>query len=378
LVSGSFIEKKLFLRINFLKRNRNINLESLIKDDLKMNKNKDGIVIKLENISKRYGKFLAVNNINLEVRSGEIIGLVGPNGAGKTTTIKMIAKLLRPNTGRILIQDDKGDLQNIWKNSKNLVHLGFLIDIPSFYDVSAYLQLKYFARLFNYPKDKLEKRIDDLLVRFNLIEWKYKNVKTFSKGMCQKLGVIQAIIHDPKIIILDEPQTGMDPKARLDLRRFLIELKEQGKTIFIASHMLYEISEICDKIALIDHGNIIAFDTIQNLEKLLKTNELKIYLLEGIPNEKIASIYKRMKGLLEPYLDQKLDPSISNTPIIYNPSKKSLKIYYNGDQSSKAEILKILVKEFENDFSIIEYTQPKTSQLERIYSQLISEEGNYY
>lgn len=330
-----------------------------------------GLVIKLENITKKFGNFTAVNNINLEICRGETIGLIGPNGAGKTTTIKMIAKLLRPTSGKILIRNIYGSLQNLQKNSRNLIKLGFLIDIPTFYDMTANQLLKYFALLQNYPKNKIDKRINDLLFLFKLIEWKKKKVKTFSKGMRQKLGIIQALIHDPEIIILDEPQMGLDPIARIEIRKFIKHLQSLGKTIFVASHMLYEISEVCDKIALINHGEIIAFDTIENLGKNLKIKELNVQILELIPPEKNGVLNKRLYEKLDPYLDKNIDPAISKDPIVYSPEEKSFRIYYQGNKKIRGEILKILVKEFESDFTIISYTQPRTSQLEKVYQELI-------
>lgn len=330
-------------------------------------------IIKLENLTKKFGKFTAVNNINLEVRRGEIIGLVGPNGAGKTTTIKMIAKILRPNSGRILIRTNHGDLEDLQKVSATVTQMGFLIDIPEFYKMTAYQLLKYFAKLQNYPKNKINERIDWLLAFFKLTEWKHENVKNFSKGMKQKVGLIQAIIHDPEIIILDEPQTGLDPLARVDIRNGIKALQSQGKTIFVASHMLYEISEICDKIAMINRGAIIGFDTVENLASALKTSEVIFEVLESITPHELEPLLSRLTEKLNPYLDKDLDPSVSKIPIEYYPEEKELKIFYDGNHKSKGEILKILIKEFESDFTVVSYTQEKTSQLERVYTQMVKD-----
>jgi len=329
-------------------------------------------VIKLENLTKKFGNFTAVNNINLEVCKGETIGLVGPNGAGKTTTIKMIAKILRPNEGRILISTENGELQDLQGISAALSKMGFLIDIPNFYNMTAYELLRYFAKLQHYPKDKINDRIDELLKFFKLTAWKFKNVKTFSKGMIQKLGIMQALIHNPDIIILDEPQTGLDPLARIEIRKFLRDLQSTGKTIFVASHMLYEISEVCDKIALINHGEIIGFDTVENLAITLKANELNCVVLEPIIPEKLGPILARMTDRLQSYLDQDLDPRISKIPIVYNQDNQGFKIFFNGKKESKVEILKVLIREFETDFSVVSYIQPRTSQLERVYIEMIS------
>ena len=157
----------------------------------------------------------------MEVQNGEVIGLIGPNGAGKTTTLKLIAKLLRPNSGKILLRNIQGELQDINDKPKELVQTGFLIDIPQFYNSTPNRLLKLFAKLKQYPKEKINQRIDELLTTFNLISWQDKKVKTFSKGMLQKLGFIQAIIHDPEILFLDEPQTGLDPNARFEIRNYI-------------------------------------------------------------------------------------------------------------------------------------------------------------
>ncbi len=333
------------------------------------------VVIKLENLTKKFGNLTAVDNVNLEVHRGETIGLVGPNGAGKTTTIKMIAKILRPTSGRILINTNHHELEDLQKVSRTISNMGFLIDIPTFYDMTAYQLLRYFANLQNYPKEKMENRIDDLLALFKLKDWKWKKVKTFSKGMTQKLGIIQSILHEPDIIILDEPQTGLDPAARIEIRSYIRELQSLGKTIFVASHMLYEISEVCDKIALINYGSIVGFDTVENLARALKTNELNCVLLNPIASNELEPLLTHLTEKLNPYLEQNLDPSTSKIPIKYNPEHQGLKIFYDGRNESKGEILKILIKEFESDFTVISYIQPRSSQLERVYLEMIADDA---
>jgi ABC-2 type transport system ATP-binding protein len=331
-------------------------------------------IIKLENLSRHFGNLKAVDKINLEVKQGETIGLVGPNGAGKTTTIKMISNILKPTNGKIYIRNKNGALQNLVENPRNVVPRGFLIDIPSFYEMTPAQLLTYFAKLQNYPNDQIEDRMDRLLRLFNLYEWKYESVEDFSKGMKQKLGIIQAIIHDPDFIILDEPQTGLDPKARIEVRRFIRGLQKQGKTIFVASHLLHEISEICDKIALISYGKIIAFDTIEKLEMKLRTNELLFQTLQEITPDKLGPIIEKLTTKLDPYLDKDLDPKISKIPVYYNSKDREFVIYYDGKRESRADILKILMNEFP-EFDLISFSQPRTSQLERIYEQMIGDQG---
>ena len=331
------------------------------------------VILKLENVCKTFGSLTAVNNVSIEVRKGEVIGFVGPNGAGKTTTLKLIARLIKPTSGKIYILNKQGKLQNIQEKSKNLVEMGFLIDIPHFYNSTPYRLLKYIGNLRNYPKEKLKRQIEQLLTSFNLIRWKYKKVKNFSKGMIQKLGFIAAIIHNPEIIILDEPQTGLDPNARIDVRKYIRVLQKEGKTIFVSSHMLYEITEVCDKIALINQGSILEFDTLENLENLLMTKEIVCELIKPITLEKKDLIISKLIQHLEPYLDNNLDKSIFKKPIIYNTQEKRIIIYYDGKEESRSEILHTLVNEFRSDFVIDSFSKPRTSQLEKLYTQIIND-----
>ncbi|MGV9199045.1 MAG: ABC transporter ATP-binding protein [Promethearchaeia archaeon] len=334
-------------------------------------KNPETVMV-LKNLTKKYGKHIAVDNIIIEVHEGETIGLIGPNGAGKTTTIKMIAKLLRPNAGKILIKNTNGELQDLHQSSKDLVRRGFLIDVPFFYEeMTTYQHLRYFATSQDYPDDKIDDRINELLLLFKLNDWKHEKVKSFSKGMRQKLGIIQALLVDPQILILDEPQTGLDPNARIEIRKIIRKLKNQGKTIFVASHMLHEISEVCDKIALLNHGKIIGFDTIENLNRDLKTKQIKCKLYEALPSEKIEPLIEQLFKELDPYLDKNLDPNIAKSPIKYAPDKKTFTFFYNNGELSKVDILRILIKKFESDLKVKSFTEPKTSQLERIYAEMI-------
>ncbi len=330
-------------------------------------------VLKLINLKKKYGKFTAINEINLDVYSGEIIGFVGPNGAGKTTVIKMIANLIQPTSGGILVQNIKGELQNIYSKSNNYIDFGFLIDQPYFYKDSTPKQvLRYLARAQHYPKKEINNRIDKLLKMFNLYQWKDEKIKNFSKGMRQKLGIAQALLIDPKIIILDEPQTGLDPKARIELRTLLRKLQRNGKTIFVASHLLHEISEVCDKIALINQGKIIAFNTIENLENNLKTNLIECQLLKPIKNKNNNIIDILIKAL-EPYLDMNMISELNKKPIYINPDNNNLDIYFDGSKESMAEILDILVTRFKPEIRLVSFAQQRTSQLERIYAELLNE-----
>ena len=297
-------------------------------------------VIKFENVRKKFGNLIAVNNFNLEIKKGEVVGFIGPNGAGKTTTLKLLARLINPNSGKIFVINNQGTLQNVFKDSKNLVELGFLIDIPHFYNSTPYRLLKYIANIRNYPKEKIKQRIDHLLQIFKLFTWKYKRINTFSKGMNQKIGFIAAVIHEPEIIVLDEPQTGLDPNARIKIRNYIRSLKDEGKTVFVSSHMLHEIAEVCDKIVLINQGSILGFDTIENLEHLLATKEIVCKLLYPFPTEKTNSIIRLVnsysEGLYKAYDVVELDFTNNAKEQLFHRSKHHFKALLGRENVARA------------------------------------------
>jgi len=327
-------------------------------------------VLELKNLKKNYGRFTALYNLNLSIQKGEIIGLVGPNGAGKTTTLKLIAGLRSPTSGEILIQNKNGHLQNIRKNSKNLIDMGFLIDIPTLYNTTPNTLLKYIANITNYSKKTIKQRIDELLKSFSLYKWKFRKIKKFSKGMIQKLAFVVAIIHEPKLIILDEPQSGLDPDARIKIRHYLRTLKKQGRTILISSHLLTELSEICDKILLINKGKLVGYDTIDNLERKFRTKTIYCEIMETISKNQIKDLLKKIEKRIAPYLGSNNHNENRGNLIEFDYDLKTFKIPYDGIESSRSKILQILTTQFDKYFTITSFSEAKTYQLENLYSQL--------
>ncbi len=329
-----------------------------------MNESNQEVLIQLKNLTKKFGEFYAVSNVNIEVNRGEIVGFLGPNGAGKSTTMKMIAYLLEPSEGEIWIRGN-GELQKLTRKNKSylLDNLGFLIENPAFYgDLSPRTILAYFAKLKGYPREKIDDRIEEVLKFFHLDAWIDKKIKTFSKGMRQKIGIASAIIHDPDIIVLDEPQTGLDPKARREVRDFILELKQMGKTIFLSSHLLYEISEVADRIAIIHNGKIIAFDTLDNLEAKTKKSIINFELL-NTEDKNQNHFLEKVKKLVQPLtgIDEKL------SWVRYNEETGVFQIFFNGDPQNQLKILKILI---DNNFRIIEFSVPKAGLLEDLFIEL--------
>lgn len=329
-----------------------------------MNEKNQEIVIQMKNLTKKFGNFYAVNDVSLDIKRGEIVGFLGPNGAGKTTTMKMIANLLIPNEGEIRIRTN-GEIQKLTRRNKDILldNIGFLIEIPAFYGkVTPKEILKYFAKLKGYPRHRLDERIDTVLKMVGMSEWKDKKIGTFSKGMKQKIGIISAIVHDPDIIVLDEPQTGLDPTARKDVRDFIMNLKKIGKTVFLSSHLLYEISEVADRIAIIHHGKIIAFDTLDNLEGRAMKSVIHFELLNP-PEDSIDDFINKLKLLVIPLTGITEEESW----IKYDYDSKVTQVFFNGNPKNQTQILKKLL---DNGYEIMEYSVPKAGLLESLFIEL--------
>lgn len=234
-------------------------------------------MIRTENLTKEYDGFKAVDNLNLDVKEGEIYGFLGPNGAGKTTTILMLLGILRPTRGRIYLLEEE--------LTKNFLSLKRRIGVVSekqylYKEMAAGEYLDFFADLYG-VKDK-KKKIDQLLKSVSLLEVKNRKLGAFSRGMQQKLGFARALLHDPELLLLDEPVSGLDPTGIKQVRNLIEKENKKGRTIFISSHLLSEVEKLCREVAIINEGKLLAEDTMENLRrKLSKTVELEIELSQA-------------------------------------------------------------------------------------------------
>ena len=205
-------------------------------------------------------QFVAVHRLNLEVREGEIFGFLGHNGSGKTTTIKMILGLVRPTAGRALI------LGRDFREIDVKRSVGYLPESPYFYDyLTAEEFLKFYGRLFNMGGSELACKIDSLLEQVSLRDARSVQLRKFSKGMLQRVGIAQALINDPLLVILDEPMSGLDPIGRRDVRDIILRLREQGKTVFFSSHILPDVEMICDRVGILAKGELKAIGPVSDL-----------------------------------------------------------------------------------------------------------------
>ena len=340
-----------------------------------------GAIIQFADISKLYGKFEAVSHVNFEIQQGEILGFVGPNGAGKTTSMKMLAGLLLPTSGEIRFRHD-GNWIRLSPHTRNLLmeRMGFLVESPTFYSHMTPRQLlTYFARLSGYPRDRIPARVEELVDKIGLGEWIDKPVKIFSKGMRQKLGILSAVVHDPDVVVLDEPQTGLDPKAQKEMRDFIRHMKEEGKTVFLSSHMLYEITEIADRVAIISHGKLVALDSLANLEVAAKYARVKVKVLEKRGSKEAGEIIAQYDPLIAPLAGLAAsegsmkagDVGFGVPPMTYNPDAGEFEIAFNGTPQAQRDILKQLV---DGGLDVIEFNVPKTSFLEQVYLSLVQEQ----
>lgn len=215
----------------------------------------------------------AVKGVTFSVRRGEIFGFLGPNGAGKTTTLKMLVGLIRPSAGRAsLLGGDPGAIEVMSR-------VGFLPEQPYFYDYLKPTELMdIFGRIFGIPKAERRRRIDMLLDRVGLADSKNRILRKFSKGMLQRVGIAQALLNDPELVLLDEPMSGLDPVGRREIIDLMAELKSQGKTVFFSSHILADIERLCDRVVILHKGVVEHAGTIQ---ELLASGDRKEILVSG-------------------------------------------------------------------------------------------------
>ncbi len=219
----------------------------------------------LENLSRRFGRILAVDQLSLEVERGLMAGFLGPNGAGKSTTLYMIPRLVRPSAGHIRIFGT-----DIWQDYKNAIgSVGIMVESPAFYEyLSGRQNLELAARLLN---EVSPHEIDEVLERVGLAQRQHDRVRVYSTGMKQRLGVGRALLGRPRLLILDEPTNGMDPEGTHEILSFLREkVKSEGLTIFLSSHLMSEIEEFCDTVFVINHGHLVASG---NVRELLRPHE---------------------------------------------------------------------------------------------------------
>ncbi|MGE7667754.1 ABC transporter ATP-binding protein [Ureibacillus composti] len=277
-------------------------------------------MIEIQGLTKKYGSFTALDNLNLTVEEGVVFGFVGANGAGKSTTFSILATLLSPTSGDALI-NGKSVVQEPREVRKQI---GYMPDFFGVYDqLKADEYLDFYGASYGLSSSEREVLIPQLLELVNLTSKRYEYVDLLSRGMKQRLCLARSLIHDPKVLILDEPASGLDPRARVEMRDILKHLKSMGKTILISSHILPELAEMCDEIGVIDNGRLIAHGNVATIQAQLQGDKRIIV--------KVINQLERARSFFEE------DPHISSIELI--EERNEIAFSYRGKPEDQVKLL---------------------------------------
>jgi len=306
--------------------------------------------IEASNLSKQYGSFAAVSNLNLKLEGAKCVGFLGPNGAGKTTALKMFTDLIRPSSGEALING-----VNVRKQKKKaLESVGTLIEMPEIYPALTPREaLTMIAEIRGVPKAERKRRVEEAVSEVRMGEWIDKRVGKFSKGMKQRICVASAILSDPCVVLLDEPTTGLDPRGMSEVRGIIKSLKNKKRLIFMSSHLLSEVSDVCDEVAIIDHGKLIVYDTLSNVTAKVSGGENVVEI--GLRNTVDVELVNKIAAKL-PYIVKAEKSDVT-----------AFRIEFSGGLDIQERILADLVK---MKIGIVSY-KPSSSALEGAYLSLV-------
>jgi len=311
-------------------------------------------IIRTENLVKKFGSITALDDVSFEIKKGEVVGYLGPNGAGKTTTIKILTNLIEPTTGRACINGI-----DVNKRPKEaLKDVGSLIGVPGVY---GYLTpeevLTYFGKVYRMPKKQIEQRVDKVLDMVNLSDWKYTKIESFSTGMERRLAIGKSIFHEPSILILDEPVLGLDPEGIREIRELIKSFQDKDVTVLLSSHLLDEVSKVCDSVIFLYDGKIIEKDSVERIDQIMKQYRLiEVEFLEDLAEEDLD----KLKNI----------PGIDEVEKINHSKVRMIK--KEEDPSSTAEIL---IKVIREGYKVVSYS-PIKSNLEDFYVSLVGERGD--
>ena len=299
-------------------------------------------LIELRNLHRYFGETRAVQDMSFEVYAGEVFGYIGPNGAGKTTSMRILATLDEPTAGDAFVDG----FSVVEDPDRVRRRLGFMPDyFGTYQNVNVLEYLDFFARAYGLHAEERKRSIDSVMEFTLLDKLKHKPINGLSKGMKQRLCLGRTMIHNPSVLILDEPAAGLDPRARIELREMISQLAELGKAVLISSHILTELAEICDKVGIIEQGRLLAVGTVDEISNRTETtSSVRIRTLDD--SAKLAA-----------WLNNRSD--ISDVKLIEN----LITLNHDGDESQQATLLRELI---EARFSIIEFAS-KTKSLEDVF-----------
>jgi ABC-2 type transport system ATP-binding protein len=306
-------------------------------------------MIEIEKLTKDFGEIKAVDDLTLEVPGGQMVGFLGPNGAGKTTTIKILTNLISSTSGRAVLNG----VDVVTNPKKALSHVGAVVETPEFYPYLTPMEtLSYLGRLRGMSSNEISRRSRDVLTDVKMIEWQGTRIGKFSKGMKQRLAIAQALLHEPEILILDEPTSGLDPRGMVEVREIIKSLKKQEYTIFMSSHLLGEVQEVCDRAALIDRGKLLVYDSIDNLKTLTKVVRLEVATVNEVSKDVLSAVGSLPKV-------RAVDPVNSHSFIVT----------FEGLQDERADLLMAI----QNQGVKVTVFSPIGLPLEMMYMDLVKE-----
>jgi ABC-2 type transport system ATP-binding protein len=312
-----------------------------------------GPSIEAVNLSKRYGSFTALSNLNLKIEGSKCVGFLGPNGAGKTTTLKIFTDMIRASEGKALINGVDVHLNK----KKALASVGTLIESPEIYPALTPREaLSMVAEIRGLRRADAKKKIDETVGEVKMTEWLDKKVGKFSKGMKQRINIAAALLSDPEVVMLDEPTTGLDPRGQAEVRDIVRSLKTRNRLIFMSSHLLNEVQEICDEVAMIDHGKLLVYDTLSNVTNRYSTDGRSMVEVELSRDVDEQTIGKNIA-------------SLANVVSAERPAPRKLRIYFSGGVESQEKLLLDLAN---LKIGLISF-HPSGSALEDTYLKMIKD-----
>lgn len=306
-------------------------------------------VIEIRNLSKRYGRRMAVEGLDLTVEAGEIFGFVGPNGAGKTTTIRIMSTLARPSGGDVRIAG-----HSIQKNPQLVrSEIGYMPDFFGVYnDMKVWEYLDFFAACYRVDETARKTLIEDLMELFDLRARRDDMVDKLSRGMKQRLSLARTLVNDPQVLILDEPASGLDPRARVEIRELMVQLARMGKTVFFSTHILADVAEICTRVGIIEAGKMVAVGELDVLQQqVMPRRKVEITVLGAL--EAARSILQSKTG-------------VSALQVISgqsNGDRQRIALEFSGDDAQLSQLLAALIQE---NISVIQFN-PDTRDLEAVF-----------
>jgi ABC-2 type transport system ATP-binding protein len=264
-------------------------------------------MIRISHLTKRYGSFMALSDVSFEIEKGEIVGFLGPNGAGKTTTMRILTGFLPPSAGKVEI----AGMDVLEESTEVKKKIGYLPEnVPLYQDMEVEAFLNFFAELKHIKKEERKKHVDKILERCGLSKAKKEIIKRLSKGYRQRVGIAQALIGDPEVLILDEPTIGLDPKQVVEIRNLIKELGKK-RTIILSTHILPEVSEVCNRVIIISQGKIVASDTPEKLTSFMAGVERVVVKIKG-PKDQVFSSLSKLSGVKSVKEEKKFNEDVTS------------------------------------------------------------------